>query len=99
MVQQPDFVMLDEPESGVDLENIALIGNAIARLVEKDRHIVKRQKSGLVITHTGYILDYIEADAGHMLCDGEIRCKGNAREILKVIQERGYKECIECTKI
>ncbi len=99
MVQQPDFVMLDEPESGVDLENITLIGNAIARLVEKDRHIVKRQKSGLVITHTGYILDYLEADAGHMLCDGEIRCKGNAREILKVIQERGYKECIECTKI
>ncbi len=99
MVQQPDFVMLDEPESGVDLENIALIGKAIARLVEKDRHIINRQKSGLIITHTGFIMDYLEADAGHMLCNGEIRCRGNPREILKVIQERGYQECIECAKL
>jgi Fe-S cluster assembly ATP-binding protein len=99
MIQQPDFVMLDEPESGVDLENISLIGSAIARLVEKDRHIITRHKSGLIITHTGYILDYIEADAGHMLCDGEIRCHGNAREILSVIKSKGYRECIECTKV
>ncbi|NYT04820.1 MAG: ABC transporter ATP-binding protein [Methanomicrobiales archaeon] len=99
MLQQPEFVMLDEPESGVDLENIALIGSAIAKLVEKDRHIVHRHKSGLIITHTGYILDYLEADAGHMLCDGEIRCHGNPREILAVIKSKGYRECIECKKI
>jgi len=99
LVQQPDFVMLDEPESGVDLENISLIGKAIACLVDKDRHIVNRQKSGLIITHTGFILDYLEADMGHMLCNGVIRCHGNPREILKVIQERGYQECIECAKL
>lgn len=99
LVQQPDFVMLDEPESGVDLENISLIGKAIACLVDKDRHIVNRQKSGLIITHTGFILDYLEADVGHMLCNGVIRCHGNPREILKVIQERGYQECIECAKV
>ncbi|ADN35421.1 ABC transporter related protein [Methanolacinia petrolearia DSM 11571] len=98
LIQQPDFVMLDEPESGVDLENIALIGHSIARLVEKDRHIIDRYKSGLIITHTGYILDYLDADAGHMLCDGEIKCHGNPREILKVIQEKGYQECIRCQK-
>ncbi len=98
LIQQPDFVMLDEPESGVDLENIALIGHSIARLVEKDRHIIDRHKSGLIITHTGYILDYLDADAGHMLCDGEIKCHGNPREILKVIQEKGYQECIRCQK-
>jgi len=98
LIQQPDFVMLDEPESGVDLENIALIGHSIARLVEKDRHIIDRYKSGLIITHTGYILDYLDADAGHMMCDGEIKCHGNPREILKVIQEKGYQECIRCQK-
>jgi Fe-S cluster assembly ATP-binding protein len=92
-------VMLDEPESGVDLENISLIGSAIATLVEKDRHIVHRHKSALIITHTGYILDYIEADTGHMLCDGEIRCHGNPREILKVIKDKGYRECIECKRV
>jgi Fe-S cluster assembly ATP-binding protein len=96
MVQNPEFVMLDEPESGVDLENISLIGTAIGRLLEKDVHLKDRKKSGLVITHTGYILDYLDADRGHVMCDGEIRCHGNPREILKDIKARGYKECMEC---
>jgi Fe-S cluster assembly ATP-binding protein len=96
MIQNPDFVMLDEPESGVDLENISLIGTAIGSLLEKDKHIIKRQKSGLVITHTGFILDYIETDKGHVMCEGMIKCRGNPREILKDIKQHGYKECLEC---
>jgi Fe-S cluster assembly ATP-binding protein len=96
MIQNPDFVMLDEPESGVDLENISLIGTAIGSLLEKDKHIIKRQKSGLVITHTGYILDYLETDRGHVMCDGQIKCHGNPREILQDIKKHGYKECLEC---
>ena len=96
MIQNPDFVMLDEPESGVDLENISLIGTAIGSLLEKDRHLINRKKSGLVITHTGFILDYLDADKGHVMCDGEIKCHGNPREILKDIKRRGYKECLEC---
>ncbi len=96
MVQQPDFLLLDEPESGVDLENMSLMGQAIAQLLQKDTHIVHRKKSGLIITHTGYILDYIEADGGHVLCDGEIRCHGNPREILNVVKRSGYRECLQC---
>jgi Fe-S cluster assembly ATP-binding protein len=96
MIQNPDFIMLDEPESGVDIENISLIGTAIGTLLEKDKHVIKRQKSGLVITHTGYILDYLETDRGHVMCDGQIRCHGNPREIMKDIKQRGYKECLEC---
>jgi Fe-S cluster assembly ATP-binding protein len=95
-IQNPDFIMLDEPESGVDIENISLIGTAIGALLEKDKHIVKRQKSGLVITHTGYILDYLETDRGHVMCDGMIKCHGNPREIMKDIKKRGYRECLEC---
>ncbi len=96
MIQNPNFVMLDEPESGVDLENISLIGNVIGSLLEKEKRIGKRSKSGLVITHTGFILDYIDADKGHVMCDGMIKCHGNPREILKDIKQRGYKECLEC---
>ena len=96
MIQNPDFIMLDEPESGVDLENISLIGSAIGTLLEKEKRIVKRQKSGLVITHTGYILDYLDADKGHVMCNGQIKCHGNPREILKDIKARGYRECLEC---
>jgi len=96
LIQNPDFLMLDEPESGVDLENISLMGSAIGQLLEKDRHIKHRGKSGLIITHTGYILDYIDADIGHVMCDGEIKCRGNPREILKDIKVMGYKECMVC---
>jgi Fe-S cluster assembly ATP-binding protein len=96
MLQQPSFIMLDEPESGVDLENISLMGSTIGKLLEKEKRIVTRQKSGLVITHTGYILDYLDANVGHVMCDGVIRCHGNPREILKDIKLRGYRECLEC---
>jgi len=96
MIQNPDFIMLDEPESGVDLENISLMGAAIGSLLEKDKHVINREKSGLVITHTGYILDYLETDRGHVMCDGQIKCHGNPREILKDIKQHGYKECLEC---
>jgi Fe-S cluster assembly ATP-binding protein len=98
MIQNPGFVMLDEPESGVDLENISLIGKAIGDLLEKDKRMAKREKSGLVITHTGFILDYVDADKGHVMCDGMITCHGNPREILKDIKQRGYTECRECRR-
>jgi len=97
-VQNPSFVMLDEPESGVDVENMALLGNAAASLLEKDQHMISRTKSGLIITHTGYILDYIEADVGHVLIDGHLRCSGNPREILRSVKTSGYKECASCQK-
>jgi len=94
--QAPRLTLLDEPESGVDLENIQLIGQIIAELLEKDTHHYKRTASGLIITHTGFILDYIEADRGHVLCDGILQCSGNPREILQNIREHGYEECVSC---
>jgi Fe-S cluster assembly ATP-binding protein len=99
MVQQPDLVLLDEPESGVDIENMAVMGKAIAHLLEKDVHILHRKKSGLIITHTGFILDYLDVDAGHVMVDGAIRCHGNPREILKVVKKSGYRECIVCDQM
>lgn len=96
MIQNPDFIMLDEPESGVDLENISLMGTAIGALLEKEKHLAKRKKSGLVITHTGYILEYLETDKGHVMCEGQIKCHGNPREILKDIKLHGYMECLKC---
>jgi len=95
MAQKPNFVLLDEPESGVDLENISLLGSAINKLLQKD---LKKQRvnSCLIITHTGYILDYVEADVGHILLNGRIACAGNPREMLGHIKESGYEECAIC---
>ncbi len=107
MAQQPDLVLLDEPESGVDLESIVLIGDTINALLERGNGHAKgeslkpegpdRSKSALVITHTGHILDYISADKGQVLYDGMLCCSRKPKDILDWIREYGYKECFKCT--
>lgn len=98
LAQDADFILLDEPESGVDLENICLMGKIINQLLQKDLPHKQRKKAGLIITHTGYILDYVEADRGCVLVDGNFICRGNPRELLKDIQRTGYQECAVCQK-
>ncbi|MBF0476179.1 MAG: ABC transporter ATP-binding protein [Deltaproteobacteria bacterium] len=107
LAQNPDLMMFDEPESGVDLENITLVGETIAMLLEKDvfhsnektiaRQKRDRTKMGLIITHTGYIMDYVAADKGQVLFNGILSCSTNPREILNCISEMGYEECVRCT--
>jgi Fe-S cluster assembly ATP-binding protein len=88
--------LLDEPESGVDLENIALIGRLINELLEKESTMRTRNSMGLIITHTGHILDYVNARNGYIMLDGKIGCVGDPHEILKEIKEKGYEECAKC---
>jgi Fe-S cluster assembly ATP-binding protein len=97
LVQKPDFIMLDEPESGVDIENMRLIGEVAGELLE--RHLMRtRTRSGLIITHTGYILDYTNADLGHVMIDGRLVCSSNPYQIFKNINEKGFEECVKCIK-
>ena len=96
--QNPEFVMLDEPDSGVDLVNINLVGKVINALLEKDKRKDKRTKAGLIITHAGYILDYVNADRAYVMLDGTLTCSGNPRDILEDIRTKGFKECMTCRK-
>lgn len=96
LAQKPKIALLDEPESGVDLENIALIGELINDLLEKHCPIPDRKCMGLIITHTGHILDYVNARTGYVMCDGRISCQGDPHEILQTIKERGYESCVKC---
>jgi len=98
LAQDPDLVMLDEPESGVDMENLQVVGEIIAKLLQKDRRRLFREKSGLIITHTGFILDYVHADTGYIMLEGRLLCSGNPREILEHIKRFGYVECEKCMR-
>jgi Fe-S cluster assembly ATP-binding protein len=95
LLLNPDFVMLDEPDSGVDLENIALIGKAIRKLLERDKSAEERSKAGIIITHAGHILEYVDADYGVILYKGRIVCMGNPFDLLNDISEFGYEGCVK----
>jgi len=106
MAQEPKLLLFDEPESGVDLENMALIGDVVKELLGQKLTPVpgtsmkklKQEKeiSGLIITHTGYILEYINADRGMVMYNGVLCCEARPRDILEHIRKYGYKECVKC---
>jgi len=98
LAQNPDLVLLDEPDSGVDLENIELVGETINKLLDRDKRSRKRRKAGLIITHAGGILKIVQADKAHVLVDGQIACSGNPGELLNDICVLGYEECVKCQR-
>lgn len=91
LAQSPDLLLLDEPDSGVDIDNIKLIGE----IVEGWR---KNGKSILLVTHGGNLLRYISAKRVFVMIDGQIRCQGKPMEILKAVTECGYEGCVECQR-
>lgn len=84
----PDFIILDEPDSGVDIENLDLIGRVISEFIVG--------KSALVITHHGYILRYLKPVKAHIMFKGSIACDGDPEEMLMQISQRGYGWCEKC---
>ena len=98
LAQNPRFMMLDEPDSGVDLVSIHLVGNVINEMLEKDKMASKRTKAGLIITHAGYILDYVKVDRGCIMLDGTIICSGDPGDLLEDIRTKGYEGCVRCLK-
>ena len=104
MAQQPQLLLFDEPESGVDLDNMALIGSSIQSLLHKQNYKLERdvtnknagKTASLIITHTGYILNYIQADTGYILFDGQLQCRENPIRMLEHIRTQGYRGCISC---
>lgn len=98
MVQEPDLIMLDEPDSGVDLVSIRTVGDAINTLLEKGQRRERRTRAGIIITHAGHILDYVNADRAYVMFQGRIYCTGNPRDVLDDIREKGYGGCVSCVR-
>lgn len=91
LAQNGDFIILDEPDSGVDVENLRILGSVI-----KD---ILLDRSALIITHLGVILQYIDADVAHVLINGRIVCSGSPIKILSQILNEGYAWCEKCPQV
>ncbi|MCS7180252.1 MAG: ATP-binding cassette domain-containing protein [bacterium] len=90
LLQKPKLLLLDEPESGVDIENISIMGNVL------NEYIKEKKCSALIITHTGYILDYVKGERGCVMIDGKITCQNKPKKVFDMIKLYGYAKCEEC---
>jgi len=80
---EPKLLLLDEIDSGVDIESMELLGKEINSFLSS--------RSALIITHLGYILNYVRADKAHILLDGKIALSGKPAEVLTWVKEKGFK--------
>ena len=83
---QPSFAVLDETDSGLDIDALKIVADGVNALRAKDR-------SFLVITHYQRLLDYIKPDVVHVLAKGRI-IKTGGPELALELEEKGYAEIV-----
>jgi Fe-S cluster assembly ATP-binding protein len=79
---QPKLAILDETDSGLDIDAIRIVANGVNKLRNKDNAV-------LVVTHYQRLLDYIVPDFVHVLYNGRI-VKSGTKELALELEERGY---------
>ena len=79
---QPRLAILDETDSGLDIDAIRIVSNGVNKLRNKDNAV-------LVVTHYQRLLDYIVPDFVHVLYNGRI-VKSGGKELALELEERGY---------
>jgi Fe-S cluster assembly ATP-binding protein len=79
---QPKLAILDETDSGLDIDAIRIVANGVNKLRNKDNAV-------LAITHYQRLLDYIIPDVIHVLYNGRI-VKSGPKELALELEERGY---------
>ena len=81
----PALAILDETDSGLDIDALRIVGDGINRIMRKP------DKAVLLITHYQRLLDYVKPDFVHVLADGRITRTGGADLALE-LERDGYKE-------
>jgi Fe-S cluster assembly ATP-binding protein len=89
LLQNPEIMLLDEPESGVDMENVKLMGKMVQEYAKQ------KGKSVLIITHTGHILDYVKTNRGFLMLSGQLWPVKSPRQALAQIKKGGYENALE----
>ena len=82
---QPKFAVLDETDSGLDIDALKAVGAGINRIMRAP------DKGVLLITHYQRLLDYVEPDRVHVLLNGRIERSGGP-ELAKELEREGYAE-------
>jgi len=81
-VLEPKLAILDETDSGLDIDALRIVADGVNRMRGPDRAI-------LVVTHYQRLLNYIVPDRVHVLVDGRI-VRSGGKELARELEERGY---------
>ena len=81
-VLEPRLAILDETDSGLDIDALRIVADGVNKLRSRDRSVI-------VVTHYQRLLDYIIPDFVHVLMDGQI-VKSGTKELALELEERGY---------
>ena len=79
---EPKLAILDETDSGLDIDALRIVANGVNKLKNKDNAVI-------VITHYQRLLDYIVPDFVHVLYNGKI-VKSGTKELAHELEEKGY---------
>ena len=79
---EPSLAILDETDSGLDIDALKVVANGVNKLKNKDNAVI-------VITHYQRLLDYIVPDYVHVLNEGKI-VKSGGKELAHELEEKGY---------
>jgi Fe-S cluster assembly ATP-binding protein len=82
-VLEPEIAVLDETDSGLDIDSLKAVAGGVAQLIGPDLGI-------LLITHYQRILNYITPDFVHVMIGGRI-VKSGGKELAHELEEKGYE--------
>ena len=83
----PSIAILDETDSGLDVDALRIVGNGVTELKSKDRGM-------LVITHYQRLLDHIKPDVVHIMADGRI-VKTGGPDLALEVENNGYSDILD----
>lgn len=81
-VLEPKLAILDETDSGLDIDALRIVANGVNQLKSKDNAVI-------VVTHYQRLLNYIVPDYVHVLYDGKI-VKSGTKDLAHELEEKGY---------
>ncbi len=85
---RPKLIVLDELDSGVDIDSLKILGGSI------QAYINSNQCAAIVITHHRHILKYLKPKEVHIMSNGKIALSGNYDELIPKIESLGYEALI-----
>jgi Fe-S cluster assembly ATP-binding protein len=96
LLQRPTLSLIDEPDSGVDVENMATVGGAINELISAGPGNARERPSALIVTHTGHISRYVLAQRTYLMQSGSIICYGETEGLVNDVLKHGFDWCAQC---